>query len=241
MRHRVPERVRARVAVGLGVWRLADADRVEHDDDAAPGGDGASSSVRLIQRRELLVRAIESWRDFRDVVVALQLGAEEFRHAERTVRLARRASRADADRDADREDADREDDDASNARWRRAFHECALAYATRVPTAVETREAARACVMRVRAVNACDVPVPVPPTPMTSTSTSPRRVIDAAYADRDVDVTALLADAARDLRDARDAVVRETRARSTETTPDARFVRSSSGTNHQRSARSSIA
>ncbi len=148
-------------------------------------GDGASASVRLMQRRELAVRAIESWRDFRDVVLALQLGAEEFRHAERTVRLARRTSRAD-------------DDDASDARWRRAFRECALAYATRAPTAVETREAARACVVCVRAVNACDGP------------TSRRRLVDASYADRDVDVTALLADAARDLRDARDAVVRET-------------------------------
>ena len=208
-------KARARVVSWLDDRREFDSALAELESLRAHD-DGAASSVRLIQRRELLVRAIESWRDFRDVVVALQLGAEEFRHAERTVRLARRASRADADRDADREDADREDDDASNARWRRAFHECALAYATRVPTAVETREAARACVMRVRAVNACDVPVPVPPTPMTSTSTSPRRVIDAAYADRDVDVTALLADAARDLRDARDAVVRETRARAGE-------------------------
>jgi len=213
------------------------ADRREFDDalvelESLRAHDvGAASSVRLIQRRELLVRAIDSWREFRDVVVALQLGAEEFRHAERTIRLARRGAPADSrrrDDDDDDDDAhaaaaadDSNDSNDSNARWRREFHECALAYATRVPTASETRDAAQTCVMRVRAVNACEFPASrdargnatTRTTRTTRTTTTRRQRIDASYADRDVDVTALLEDAARDLRDARDAVVRETRAR----------------------------
>ena len=199
-------KARARVVSWLDDRREFDDALVELD-ALREFDDGEFASVRLIQRRELVARAVESWRDFRDVVVAVQLGAEECRHVERTIRLARRASRA-------RDDVEGEDD-ASDARWRRAFGACALAYATRAPTAVETREKARACVVRVRAVNACDVSVGGTGTGTGTATGTGRRVVDAAYAyaDRDVDVTALLADAANDLRDAKDAVVRETRAR----------------------------
>ena len=148
-------------------------------------------ALRLVQRRELVGDALEAWQEFRDAVVACELGREEFTGASRRIEYYLR----ECDRCYRRVMPDAASADALELALGEELRAYEVALRARAPSGREMSDLARSCVLAVRAVNSLDA---------SSGASATPRVVDAGYADGETDCKVILRDARRDLRAARD-------------------------------------
>lgn len=148
-------------------------------------------ALRRLQRRELVVNALEAWQEFRDAVVAFELGHEEFTGASRRINYYLR----ECDRCYRRVMPDAASADALALALGDELRAYEFALRAHAPSGRELSDLARACVLAVRAMNSLDA---------SSGATATPRVIDSGYADGETDCKVILRDAMRDLRAARD-------------------------------------
>lgn len=146
------------------------------------------ATMRQIQRRELLSHALASWGDLRSAVVALELGVEELKFCERRAKYYLDENEACYRRVSTVEDAESLDrlllDELEGHR---------ASFVAAAPNAREMEDRARACVLKIRAVNSCDA------TRVGGSSGSTRKMT-SYYPDGDMDVKRVLRDALEDVK-----------------------------------------
>lgn len=149
------------------------------------------ATMRQIQRRELLSHALASWGDLRSAVVALELGVEELKFCERRAKYYLDENEACYRRVSTVEDAESLDrlllDELEGHR---------ASFVAAAPNAREMEDRARACVLKIRAVNSCDA-TRVGGYGGSSGST---RKMTSYYPDEDMDVKRVLRDALDDVK-----------------------------------------
>jgi len=146
------------------------------------------ATMRQIQRRELLSHALASWGDLRSAVVALELGVEELKFCERRAKYYLDENEACYRRVSTVEDAESLDrlllDELEGHR---------ASFVAAAPNAREMEDRARACVLKIRAVNSCDAT-------RGGGSSGSTRKMTSYYPDGDMDVKRVLADALDDVK-----------------------------------------
>jgi hypothetical protein len=145
------------------------------------------ATMRQIQRRELLSHALASWGDLRSAVVALELGVEELKFCERRAKYYLDENEACYRRVSTVEDAESLDrlllDELEGHR---------ASFVAAAPNAREMEDRARACVLKIRAVNSCDA--------TRGGSSGSMRKMTSYYPDGDMDVKHVLRDALDDVK-----------------------------------------
>ena len=146
------------------------------------------ATMRQIQRRELLSHALASWGDLRSAVVALELGVEELKFCERRAKYYLDENEACYRRVSTVEDAESLDrlllDELEGHR---------ASFVAAAPNAREMEDRARACVLKIRAVNSCDAT-------RGGGSSGSTRKMTSYYPDGNMDVKRVLKDALDDVK-----------------------------------------